>query len=186
MRKSTNLWRGCMPIWTTKINPSCQCFGVLYVKSTRLRYVGSKTLPGHGLVAPCSNHKMSNVIDHVKSEQHKSTMMFFVGIRPRVSTNQLLATVPSLKVTNGSSCEGTCQFNISMILAKVYIPFLKYPAIHESEERHKANLGTTYKNKDFARNFVHYIAESQRQQFHISLASCHFYSVLMDGSTDKC
>ena len=52
MRQSTNLWRGCVPILTTKINPLCQCFGVLYVESTRLRYVDSKTSPGLGLVAP--------------------------------------------------------------------------------------------------------------------------------------
>ena len=77
------------------------------------------------------------------------------------------------------------KFDISFILAKEHIPFLKYPAIHELEERHGVDLGITYKNRDSARNFVHYIAESQRQQFQVSLASCHFYSVLMDGSTDK-
>ena len=47
------------------------------------------------------------------------------------------------------------------------------------------DLGVTYKDRDSAHNFVHYIAESQRRQFHVSLASCHFYSILMDSSTDK-
>lgn len=42
-----------------------------------------------------------------------------------------------------------------------------------------------YKNKDSARNFVHYIAESQRQELHGSLSSRLFYSILMDGSVDK-
>ena len=55
------------------------------------------------------------------------------------------------------------KFDISFLLAKEHnIPFLKYPAIHELEERHGVDLGATYKNRDSARNFVHYIAESQR------------------------
>jgi len=77
------------------------------------------------------------------------------------------------------------KFDISMVLAKDHIPFLKYPAIHELEERHGVDLGPTYENRDSARNFVYYIAESQRQQFHASLKSCSFYSILMDVSTDK-
>ena len=40
-------------------------------------------------------------------------------------------------------------------------------------------LGPTYKNQDSARNFV---AESQKRQLQVSLASCHF---LMDRSADK-
>ena len=47
------------------------------------------------------------------------------------------------------------------------------------------DLGATYKNHDSACNFVHYIAKNQRQQLRVSLASRHFYSFLMDGSTDK-
>ena len=74
---------------------------------------------------------------------------------------------------------------ISFILAKEHVPFSKYTAIHNLEERHGVDLGATYKNQDSARNFIHYIAESQRQQLQVSLASHHFYSVLMDGSTDK-
>jgi len=49
----------------------------------------------------------------------------------------------------------------------------------------RMDLGTTYKNRDSACNFVHYIAESQRKLFYAKLESCHFYSVLMDSSTDK-
>ena len=67
---------------------------------------------------------------------------------------------------------------VSFALAKEHIPFLKYPVIHKLEERHGVDLGATYKNRDSACNFVHYIAESQRQQLRVGLASCHFYSVL--------
>ena len=72
------------------------------------------------------------------------------------------------------------KFEISFVLAKEHIPFLKYPAIHDLEERHGV-----VKNRDSAHNFVHYIAESQRQHLYTTLASSHFYSILMDSSTDK-
>ena len=71
------------------------------------------------------------------------------------------------------------------MLAKEHIPFSKYSVIHELEEKHGVDLGSTYKNRDAPRNFLHYIAETQRRDFHHMLSSKHFYSILMDGSTDK-
>ena len=67
------------------------------------------------------------------------------------------------------------KFEISFMLAKEHIPFSKYSVIHELEEKHGVDLGSTYKNRDAPRNFLHY---------HM-LSSEHFYSILMDGSTDK-
>jgi len=52
------------------------------------------------------------------------------------------------------------KFEISFVLAKEHIPFLKYPAVLTLEEKHGVDLGTTYNNRDSARNFVHCIAES--------------------------
>ena len=56
--------------------------------------------------------------------------------------------------------------------------------LHELEERHGVDLGQSYKTKDSAKNFTHYIAESQRQQFICSLSEAQYFSFLMDGSTD--
>ena len=36
------------------------------------------------------------------------------------------------------------KFEISFVLAKEHIPFLKYPAIHDLEERHGVVLGAAY------------------------------------------
>ncbi len=77
------------------------------------------------------------------------------------------------------------KFDISYVLAKESMPFTKYPALHELEQRHGVDLGQAYQTRESARSFVHYIAESQRQQFHLSLSSCRFYSFLMDGATDR-
>ena len=51
---------------------------------------------------------------------------------------------------------------------------------------HGVDLGQAYKTCESAHKFVHYVAESQRQAM---LSGClsvkHFFSCLMDGSTDK-
>ena len=39
--------------------------------------------------------------------------------------------------------------------------------------------------KDSANMFTGYIATSQSQEFFKLLSSCHFYSYVMDGSTDR-
>ena len=62
--------------------------------------------------------------------------------------------------------------------------FRKYPAIHELETHHGVDLGQTYATKDSTKTFTHFIAESQRSAFLQSLSTTHFYSFLMDGSTD--
>ena len=54
------------------------------------------------------------------------------------------------------------KFDISFVIAKEHLSFSKYPAVHDLEAKHGVDLGTSYKNRDSARNFVHYIAESQK------------------------
>lgn len=39
------------------------------------------------------------------------------------------------------------KFNITKLIAKEHTPFLKYPAIHYLEEKHKVDLGNTYRNR---------------------------------------
>ena len=138
-----------------------------------------------------SNHKTSNITDHASSEPHKAAMMYFRKDLAKSRNEPVTSYSPIARCLLSPSMDPAVRerikkkFDISFVLAKEHNPFLKYPAIHELEERHGVDLGATYNNRDSARNFVHYIAESQRRQLHVSLASCHFYSVLMDGSTDK-
>ena len=62
--------------------------------------------------------------------------------------------------------------------------FRKYPALHELEIRHGLDLGPSDSMKDSAKTFTHYIAETERQAFVSSLSTAHFYSFLLDGTTD--
>lgn len=76
------------------------------------------------------------------------------------------------------------KFDICYVLAKENLAFRKYPAIHQLESRHGVDLGQSYTTKDSAKSFTHYIAESQRTTFINTLSTMHFYSFLMDGTTD--
>ena len=77
------------------------------------------------------------------------------------------------------------KFNICYVMGKECLAFAKYPALHELEVRHSVDLGQSYKTKNSASVFSHYIAEGQRQELLEALSTCHFYSFLMDGSTDR-
>ena len=137
------------------------------------------------------NHKTSNITDHATSEQHKSAMSCFHKDQAKSRNEAITSYSPIARSLLSSSMDPAVReqvkkrFDISFILVNEHIPFMKYPTVHEMEERHGVDLGSTYKNRDYAHNFVHYIAESQRQQLHSNLALCHFYSILMDGSMDK-
>ena len=138
-----------------------------------------------------TNHKTSNITDHATSDQHKSAMMHFRKDQAKSRNEPITSYSPIARVLLSSSMDSAVRervkkkFEISFVLAKEDLPFTKYPAIHALEEKHGVDLGQTYKNRDSARNFVHYIAEGQRRELHSSLSSCRFYSILMDGSVDK-
>ena len=76
------------------------------------------------------------------------------------------------------------MFDICFVMAKEGLAFRKYPSLHELEVRHGVDLGLSYKTKNSAAEFTHYIAKSQRQLFVQSVSAVSFYSILMDGSTD--
>ena len=135
------------------------------------------------------NHKTSSIVDHATSEQHKVAMMRLrrdqaKESEPIVSYSPIARSLMTMDTTVRERVKK--KFDISYVLAKESMPFTKYQALHQLEQRHGVDLGEAYKTRESARSFVHYIAESQRQQFHHKLLSqCNFYSFLMDGSTDK-
>ena len=70
-------------------------------------------------------------------------------------------------------------------MGKECLAYAEYTALHELEVRHGVQLGQSYKTKDSANEFSHYIAEGQRQELLEVLSTCCYYSFLMDGPTDK-
>ena len=65
------------------------------------------------------------------------------------------------------------------------ISFRKYPQLCELEARHGIAIGSAYTNEIACKSFTHFIAESQRRQLFEKLTQAKFFSLLIDGSTDK-
>ena len=89
-----------------------------------------------------------------------------------------------LKVDASTKERMTRKFDICYVMAKEGIAFAKYPALYDLECRHDVELGIAYKNDVSAKSFTHFIAETQRRNFIDCLSKLHFFSVLMDGTTD--
>ncbi len=117
-----------------------------------------------------SNHKTSNVSDHANSDSHKAAMILLRKEQAKARNEPITSYSPIARSLLSNSMNPAVRervkkkFDISFVLAKEHIPFTKYPAIHQLEERHGVDLGAAYKNRDSAQNFTHYIAESQRRQ----------------------
>ena len=136
-----------------------------------------------------TNQKVSNVLDHATSEVHKAAMV-------RLRADSVKASGGSVVLTSAiGRCMSTLdrdtrvrmerKFKLCFVMAKESIPFIKYPAIMQLEERHGVDLGHAYRTPDSAKSFTGFIATSQCQGFLHSISSgSHFFSLLMDGTTD--
>ena len=131
-----------------------------------------------------TNLKTSSVIDHAKSDQHRTAMEHLRSERFKAQPS-LAPIVQSLITMDARDVSKMClKFELCYVLAKEGVAFVKYPVFHSLAERQGVDIGSTYKTPDSARLFTHFIAESQRQIFLSSLSSTPFFSFLVDGSTD--
>ena len=60
-----------------------------------------------------------------------------------------------------------------------------FPSLCKLEARHGVSIGSSYTNEIAGKTFSHYIAQSHQQQLLERIAQAKFFSVLIDGSTDK-
>ena len=135
-----------------------------------------------------TNHKVSNVLDHAASEVHKVAMTRKRADDAKASggSAMLSSTIGRCLATLDSETRARMErkFDLCYVMAKQSIPFAKYSALIELEQRHEVDIGRAYNTADSARLFTSFIAKSQRQGFLNSLHGEGFFSLLMDGSTD--
>ena len=65
------------------------------------------------------------------------------------------------------------------------LPYTHYPKICEFEARHGVQVGTSYRNENAGKDFVHYIAMAKQQALLQHLTKAKFFSLLLDGSINK-
>jgi len=135
-----------------------------------------------------TNQRSSNIIDHAKSEQHKVAMTRLRTEQARLSNVPIVSYAPivqsfaAMETSTREKLEK--RFDVCYMLAKEDMAFRKYPAICHLERKHGVELGESYQTKDSASAFTGYIALQQRNTFLSSFSKAHFFSFLMDGSTD--
>ena len=77
------------------------------------------------------------------------------------------------------------KLDIAHFVATEKLSYLKYPRICELESHHGVSLGSSYLNQTAGKTFTHYMAESKTQKLADRLKEAKFFSLLLDGSTDK-
>ena len=77
------------------------------------------------------------------------------------------------------------KFDIAYFAAMEKLSFTKYPKICELEAHHGVHVGTSYCTNNACKVFVHNITEARRKDLRLDLTKAKFFSLLLDGSTDK-
>ena len=133
--------------------------------------------------------RTTNVLDHAKSDQHVHAMNLLRREQAQARSVSVATYAPIAQSLNTMSEDERrklkAKFDIAYFVATEQLAFQKYPRICELEARHGVNLGSSYLHENAGKEFVHYIAESGRQDMLSKIAKAKFFSLLMDGSTDQ-
>jgi len=138
-----------------------------------------------------TNLKLSNMLDHARSEVHQAAMSRMRADSAKEKGESAVINTPLGRClsTLDEATHGRLKlkFDICYTMAKQNLPFIKYPALLELEAHHGADLGFAYDTPESAKIFTNYIARILRQSFLSTLSSSHtnFFSFLADGTTDS-
>ncbi len=133
--------------------------------------------------------RTSNIKDHAHTDQHQHAMTLLTKEQAEARGQGPASYAPIARALHqlleDAMAKLRVKFDIAYFIATEKLAFRKYPALCELEAHHGVNVGIDYINEHAAKTFCHYIAESRREESVKNLASAKFFSVLMDGSTDK-
>ena len=123
--------------------------------------------------------RVSNVHDHVQSEQHAHAMMLLKKQYAKSAGLPPSSYAPIAEAFNRLSDDDRWKlqfkFDIAHFVATEKLPVIKYPQICEPESYHGVNLGASYINEYAGREMIHYTVESRRQELRQKLAKAKFF-----------
>ena len=139
-------------------------------------------------ISGASSVRTSNIRDHSKSDQHAHAMTLLKQSQARSKGLDASTYAPIAKalhqISESDKKTLRVKFDIAHFVATQRLPFPNYPALCQLEAKHGVDVGTAYRNQNAGKTFCHFIAESKREQLVEKLTKAHFFSILMDGSTD--
>ena len=140
-------------------------------------------------IAGAESVRNSNIRDHAQSDQHIHAMNLLKREQAKASNTPTCSYGPIVqalsKISELEREQLRKKFDIAYFLAIEKLSFRKYPRLCELEARHGVSIGSSYTNEIAGKSFSHYVAQSQRQQVLERIAQAKFFSLLIDGSTDK-
>ena len=133
--------------------------------------------------------RTSNIRNHAKADQHTHEMTLLKREHTRKSGSNSISYAPIPRALNricdAEKDQVRHKFDITYFMAIGKVLFRKYPQLCELEVHHGVAIGSTYTNEIACKSFTHFIAKSQRRQLFEKLTQAKFFSLLIDGSTDK-
>lgn len=133
--------------------------------------------------------RISNVCDHAHNDHHTHAMSLLKkqrAVSAGLGPSSYAPIAQALAKPDDDEREKLrVKFDIAYFVASENLPFMKYPRICELEAHHGVSVGTSYANENAGKEFIHYIAMASREELKQQLASAKFFSLLLDGSTDK-
>ena len=131
----------------------------------------------------------SNIHDHAKAEQHVHAMNLLKTEHAIQSGSDPTTCAPIARavyqLTDTEKDQLRHKSDITYFTAIEKLSFRKYLQLCELEAHHGVAIRSTYTNEIGCKTFIHYKAESRRLQLFDRLTQAKFFSLLMDGSTDK-
>ena len=135
-----------------------------------------------------ANFKLSNVIDHAKSDAHNEALTLYkrkLGKAPSPPVPMANQRPLQFKLSKEQEEVFKKKFDISYFAVKEEMPLIKYEKIIQLEKRHGVRLGSTHNNRTTAREFLSFQAGELKEALPKDIAKAKFYSILFDGTTDS-
>jgi len=130
--------------------------------------------------------RVANIRDHGKNNQHVLAMSLLVkehAARHGQGPSTYAPIVQALtRLCDSEKARLRRKFEIAYLVATDNMSFL---VICDLEKKHGLDIGVSYTYECSSRTHVHYIAEARRQELAKKVVSAKFYSLLIDGSTNK-
>ena len=122
-----------------------------------------------------TNERTRNLIDHATSNVHKASMsnLMMEGSRAWDASvvHQPQSGIFLSSMDDGMRQRKAKKFDVSFLIEKESIPFMKCPTFLEVKYSHGVDLRPAYCTPDSAKLFTSYIAKSQYQTFLNKLSS---------------
>ena len=132
--------------------------------------------------------RTSGIRDHAKSDQHVYAMALHK--QEQAKSSGLSVTMPPVvelltKIDKDTKDKLRIKFDVANFVALEKLAFSKYEKICSLEAKHGINIGSAYLNETACKTFCSYIAKVKTSQLADHLSKVKFFSVLMDGTTDR-